>query len=62
MIDGLHWLIRKSAHMMEYGILVTLWFTALTRNARLTRRRATWATGHLRYEASTTSDCSIRRP
>ena len=42
MIDGLHWLIRKSAHMMEYGILVTLWFTALTRNARLTRRRATW--------------------
>jgi len=43
MIDGLHWLIRKSAHMTEYGILAALWFTALTRNTRLPRRGATWA-------------------
>jgi VanZ family protein len=42
MIDGLHWLIRKSAHVTEYGILATLWFIALTRNTRLTRRGATW--------------------
>jgi VanZ family protein len=42
MIDGLHWLIRKSAHMTEYGILATLWFGALTRTTRLTRRGATW--------------------
>jgi VanZ family protein len=41
-IDGLHWLIRKSAHVTEYGILATLWFIALTRNMRLTRRGATW--------------------
>jgi VanZ family protein len=42
MIDGLHWLIRKSAHVTEYGVLATLWFVALTRNTRLTRRGATW--------------------
>jgi VanZ family protein len=41
-IDGLHWLIRKSAHMTEYAILATFWFIALTRNTRLTRRGATW--------------------
>ena len=41
-IEALHYLVRKSAHVMEYAILATLWFVALTRNTRFGRGRSTW--------------------
>jgi VanZ family protein len=41
-IDALHYLIRKSAHLFEYAILATLWFTALQRGADASKRAATW--------------------
>ena len=38
----LHALTRKAAHVTEYAILCGLWFIALTRERRLSRRRAAW--------------------
>lgn len=31
-IETLHWLVRKSAHVAEYGVLVALWAWALARH------------------------------
>jgi VanZ family protein len=41
-IAALHALIRKTAHMTEYGVLGALWFIALTRERRCSVGRATW--------------------
>jgi VanZ family protein len=38
----LHGLVRKTAHVTEYGILAALWFVALTRERGLSRRHAAW--------------------
>ena len=38
----LHGLVRKTAHITEYGILAALWFVALTRERGLSRRHAAW--------------------
>jgi VanZ family protein len=42
-IDAVHALIRKTAHMTEYGILAVLWFIAFTREGRFKARTAAWA-------------------
>jgi VanZ family protein len=34
-IDAVHFLVRKAAHLTEYGILALLWFRALTRGVGL---------------------------
>jgi VanZ family protein len=41
-LAALHAVIRKAAHITEYGILAALWFVALTRERGLSRRRASW--------------------
>ena len=41
-IAALHALIRKTAHVTEYGVLAALWFIALTRERRWSARRAAW--------------------
>lgn len=41
-IATLHALIRKTAHVTEYGVLATLWFIALTRERRWSPRPAAW--------------------
>jgi VanZ family protein len=41
-IAALHALIRKTAHVTEYGVLAALWFIALTRERRWSSRRAAW--------------------
>jgi VanZ family protein len=41
-VAALHALIRKTAHMTEYGVLAALWFIALTRERRWPARRAAW--------------------
>ena len=42
-IDALHGIVRKGAHVLEYAVLATLWFIALTRHRRSTARTAVWA-------------------
>jgi hypothetical protein len=41
-LHGLHGLIRKMGHVVEYGILAALWLRALT-PGRAPRRAAAWA-------------------
>jgi VanZ family protein len=41
-IGAVHALIRKTAHVTEYGVLATLWFVALTRERRWSPRVAAW--------------------
>ncbi|HET7875165.1 MAG TPA: VanZ family protein [Methylomirabilota bacterium] len=33
-LEALHWLIRKTAHLLEYAILAGLWLRALARSAK----------------------------
>ncbi|HXJ78531.1 MAG TPA: Nramp family divalent metal transporter [Candidatus Methylomirabilis sp.] len=39
-IEGIHWLIRKTAHAVEYGVLASLWSVALQRRHAPRRWRA----------------------
>jgi VanZ family protein len=40
--ESLHVLLRKLAHVTEYGILAALWYRALASQGRSVSRRATW--------------------
>jgi VanZ family protein len=41
-IGAIHGLVRKTAHVTEYGILAMLWFRTLTRGARLRVPTGVW--------------------
>ena len=41
-IAALHAVVRKTAHVTEYGVLAVLWFMGLTRERRWSPRRAAW--------------------
>jgi VanZ family protein len=41
--DLIHWLVRKAAHLTEYGLLAVLWRRALVRGASVTVPAAGWA-------------------
>ena len=41
-IGVIHGLVRKAAHLTEYGILALLWFRTLTRNGRLRVPAGAW--------------------
>lgn len=42
-LAAVHELIRKTAHVTEYAVLVALWFITFTRERRWSARTAAWA-------------------
>jgi VanZ family protein len=40
LLEALHWLVRKTAHLSEYAILAALWLRAFVRGLNLTPRTA----------------------